>query len=179
METRREKLGESKSDRQGKATLPHTLRDWTTPLGDLVTMRLVGLFSLMRRGSGLAQRRQFGLSEVEWRIMTQVGQFAPLSLSGLAEFNLQDRGQMSRAVKSMVARGLLSRKRKPGGPEIEIRLTDQGQALFSRMIELVTERDRRLTNAMSTEDVATLRRLIDMMIEQAEEIMAEELALGS
>lgn len=86
---------------------------------------------------------------------------------------------MSRAVKSMVARGLLSRKRKPGGPEIEIRLTDQGQALFSRMIELVTERDRRLTKAMSTEDVATLRRLIDMMIEQAEEIMAEELALNS
>ncbi len=161
---------------QGDVRLPHTLRDWSTPLAELVTMRLIGLFSLMRRGGGLAQRRQFGLSELDWRIMTQVGQFAPLSLSELADFNLQDRGQMSRAVKAMVARGLLSRERKPGGPEIEIRLTEQGRELFSRMVERAIERDRRLTSGMSAEDVATLRRLTDMMIEQAEAIMAEELA---
>ena len=166
----------SKAVSQREVNLPHTLRDWTTPLTDLVTMRLIGLFSLMRRGGGLAQRRQFGLSELDWRIMTQVGQFAPLSLSELADFNLQDRGQMSRAVKALVARGLLSRARKPGGPEIEIRLTEQGRELFARMVDRAIERDRRLTSGMSAEDVATLRRLTDMMIEQAEEIMAEELA---
>lgn len=166
----------SKGVGQHEIKLPHTVRDWTTPLTELVTMRLIGLFSLMRRGGGLAQRRQFGLSELDWRIMTQVGQFAPLSLSELADFNLQDRGQMSRAVKAMVARGLLSRERKPGGPEIEIRLTEQGRELFARMVERAVERDRRLTSGMSAEDIATLRRLTDMMIEQAEEIMAEELA---
>ena len=170
-------MGGAKAGDQGSTKLLHTLHDWTTPLGELVTMRLIGLFSLMRRGGGLAQRRQFGLSEVDWRIMTQVGQFAPLSLSELADFNLQDRGQMSRAVKSMVARGLLSRERKPGGPEIEIRLTEQGQAVFSRMVELVVERDRRLTKGMSADDLATLRRLTDMMIAQAEAMMAEELSL--
>jgi len=172
-------MGRTDGSEQEAASLPHTLHDWTTPLGELVTMRLIGLFSLMRRGGGMTQRRLFGLSEVDWRIMTQVGQFAPLSLSELAEFNLQDRGQMSRAVKSMVARGLLSRTRKPGGPEIEIKLTDEGKALFSRMVELVFERDRRLTEGMSSEDLATLRRLTDMMIGQAEKMMSEELALAS
>ena len=74
-------------------------------LDRLVTMRMVWLFTLMRRGGVLAQRRRFGLSEIEWRIMTQLGTGARLSLNALAEALLQDRGQLSRAVKGMVTRG--------------------------------------------------------------------------
>lgn len=169
----------SKSDTNGarRGKPAHTPRDWKAPLGELITMRLIGLFSLLRRGGGMTTRRQFGLTELEWRIVTQVGAFAPLSLSGLAELNLQDPGQMSRAVKALVARGLLSRKRKPGGPQIEISLTPDGDALYARMVERVIERDRRLTEGMNSEDLATLRRLTDLMVSRAEEMMAEEMAL--
>src|SRR5690606_3178632 len=95
----------------------------------LVTMRMIRLFVLLRRAGTLAQRRRFGLSEIEWRIMTQLGDAAPLSLNGLAERMTQDRGQLSRAVKAMVGRGLVTRERKPGGPEVEIGLSDVGRAL--------------------------------------------------
>lgn len=149
------------------------------PLSDLVSMRLISLFSLLRRGGVLAQRRQFGLSEIEWRIMTHVGQHAPLSLNGLAELTLQDRGQLSRAVKAMVKGGLLSRERKPGGPEIEIDLAPDGEALYARMVERVIERDRRLTGGMTEEDIATLRRITQDMFRKAEEMMEEERQLGS
>ena len=148
-------------------------------LGDLVSMRLISLFSLLRRSGVLAQRRQFGLSEIEWRIMTQVGQHAPLSLSGLAELLLQDRGQLSRAVKTMVKSGLLSRERKPGGPEIEIDLAPDGEALYARMVERAVERDRRLTSGMSEGDLAALRRIVDEMFHKAEKMMEEERQLGS
>ena len=150
-----------------------------TPMRELTSMRMIAFFSLLRRSAILAQRRHFDLSEIEWRIMTQVGEFAPLSLNGLAELLLQDRGQLSRAVKSMVARGLLTRERKPGGPEIEIELSDQGRALHAQMVELVVERDKSLTEGFSPEDIATLRRIFDIMIGRAQVLMDEELRLQS
>src|SRR6185312_6070923 len=69
---------------------------------DLVSMRMIRLFVMLRKSGVLAHRRHFGLSETEWRIMTQLGARAPLSLNGLADVMLQDRGQLSRAVKAMV-----------------------------------------------------------------------------
>jgi len=147
-------------------------------LGKLVTMRMIILFGLMRRSGVLAQRRQFELSETEWRIMTQVGQFAPLSLNGLAELLLQDRGQLSRAVKAMVTRGLLSRERKPGGPEIEIDLTRSGRELYAAMVERVIERDRQLTEGIPPEDIEVVWRVIETMIGRADAMMEAERELG-
>lgn len=148
------------------------------PLGKLVTMRMVILFGLLRRSGVLAQRRQFDLSETEWRIMGQVGEFAPLSLNGLAELLLQDRGQLSRAVKGMVERGLLSRERKPGGPEIEIDLTKKGREVYGHMVERVVERDAKLTEGIPPEDIQVLWRVIDTMVGRAEQMMEEERQLG-
>jgi DNA-binding MarR family transcriptional regulator len=149
------------------------------PLGELVTMRMITFFSLLRRSGVMAQRRHFDLSEIEWRIMTQVGERAPLSLNGLAELTLQDRGQLSRAVKAMVQRGLLTRQRKPGGPEVEIGLSEEGQALYASMVERAIERDRRLTSDIPKEDLAALWRITDIMIAKAEELIEEERSLAT
>jgi DNA-binding MarR family transcriptional regulator len=143
-------------------------------LDSLVTMRMVWLFTLMRRGGILAQRRRFGLSEIEWRVMTQLGTGARLSLNALAEALLQDRGQLSRAVKGMVTRGLVTRQRKPGGPEIEIALSAAGWALHAEMVGWVVERDARMTEGLPPGDLAALWRVSDVMIGRAEDMLAEE-----
>lgn len=146
------------------------------PLGNLVTLRMIRLFGLMRRSGALAQRREFDLSEIEWRIITQVGAFAPLSLNGLADLLLLDRGQLSRAVKGMVERGLLKRERKPGGPEIQIEMTEQGHDLYQDMVKRTIERDHRLTRGMPEDDLETIRRVVDIMIVRAEELLEDERA---
>jgi DNA-binding MarR family transcriptional regulator len=147
-------------------------------INGLVSMRMIRLFVLLRKSGILAQRRQFGLSETEWRIMTQLGDTAPLSLNGLADVMLQDRGQLSRAVKAMVERGLLTRERKPGGPEVEIELSDQGRAIYRQMIEWVHERDRTLTAGIAPEDVAQVYRVLGEMRERAQAMLEEETRLG-
>jgi DNA-binding MarR family transcriptional regulator len=148
-------------------------------LRTLVTIRMIRLFILLRRGGILAQKRRFDLSEIEWRIMTQLGETAPLSLNGLAEALLQDRGQLSRAVKSMVARGLLTRERKPGGPEIEIELSDEGRALHGEMVGWVVERDERLTSGIDPADLDALWRVSDAMTRRASEMLEEEQRAGA
>ncbi|HSQ96177.1 MAG TPA: MarR family transcriptional regulator [Croceibacterium sp.] len=148
------------------------------PLYGLVSMRMIRLFVMLRKSGVLAQRRQFGLSETEWRIMTQLGETAPLSLNGLADSMLQDRGQLSRAVKSMVERGLLTRERKPGGPEIEIDLSEQGRGIYGQMVEWVHQRDRTLTEGIPQDEVALVRGVLGTMMERAQAMLDEELQLG-
>jgi DNA-binding MarR family transcriptional regulator len=148
------------------------------PIYGLVSMRMIRLFIMLRRSGILAQRRRFDLSELEWRVVTQLGAAAPLSLNGLAEAMMQDRGQLSRTVKAMVERGLLTRERKPGGPEIEIDLSRKGHALYARMIEWVIERDRLLTEGIPQADVAVVWRVLDTMIERAGTMLEEEQHLG-
>ena len=144
----------------------------------LVSMRMIRLFVMMRKSGILAQRRRFGLSETEWRIMTQLGESAPLSLNGLAVAMLKDRGQLSRAVKSMVERGLLTRERKPGGPEIEIDLSGEGRTIYGRMVDWVHERDRTLTTGIPPEDVEVVWRVLTAMMDRAQGMLDEELRLG-
>jgi DNA-binding MarR family transcriptional regulator len=145
----------------------------------LVSMRMIRLFVMLRKSGVMAQRRQFDLSETVGRIMTQWGEAAPLSLNGLAEAMLQDRGQLSRAVKSMVERGLLTRERKPGGPEIEIGLSGEGRTIYARMVEWVHERDRALTQGVPREDVAVVWRVLGEMMERAQGMVDEEQRLGA
>ena len=140
----------------------------------LVSMRMIRLFVLLRKSGILAQRRQFGLSETEWRIMTQLGESAPMSLNGLADAMLQDRGQLSRAVKSMVERGLLTRERKPGGPEIEIDLSAEGRTIYARMVEWVHERDRALIAGIPPDDVAVVWRVLSAMMDRAQGMLDDE-----
>ncbi|RIV82935.1 MarR family transcriptional regulator [Aurantiacibacter xanthus] len=146
---------------------------------ELTSMRMIKLYSLLRRSGMLARRRQFGMNETDWWILAQVGEFAPLSLNGLAERLGQDRGQLSRAVKSLVQRGLLRRDRKPGGPEIEIALAPEGQRIYRDMIELVIERDRELTEGFAPESIEVLRGLVEEMIVRAEAMLAEEKRLAA
>jgi DNA-binding MarR family transcriptional regulator len=145
----------------------------------LVSLRMIRLFVLLRRAGILAQRRLFDLSETEWRIMTQLGEAAPRSLNGLAEALMQDRGQLSRAVKGMVERGLLTRERKPGGPEIEIALSGEGRALHARMVDWVRKRDQDLTVGIPSDDLATVWRVLGTMRDRAQALVEEEQRLGS
>jgi DNA-binding MarR family transcriptional regulator len=147
-------------------------------LQGLVSMRMVRLFVMLRKSGVMAHRRQFDLSETEWRIMTQLGDTAPLSLNGLADAMLQDRGQLSRAVKSMVERGLLTRERKPGGPEIEIGISPRGRMIYDSMVEWARERDRALTEGISQEEVATVWRVLGEMMDRAQTMVDDEQRLG-
>lgn len=147
-------------------------------LGGLVTMRMVAIFSLLRRTEILAHRRLFGLSEIEWHIITLAGELAPFSLNQLAALTMKDEGQLSRAVKKMTARGLMTRKRKPGGPEIEIELSKDGRAVYETMVKRAISRDHWLTADIAAEDLAALWRITDIMNRKARELLEEQRGLG-
>ncbi len=145
----------------------------------LFTFRITRLLDLLRRSGTLANRREFGLSGIEWRIMTQVGGHAPLSLNELAELVSLDRGQLSRAVKAMAERGLLNSRRRPGGPAIVITLTDEGQEVHARMVTLARERNDFLIADIPPEEIERAACVLAAVTRNAQELLERERAYAT
>jgi len=145
----------------------------------LFTFRIIGLLDSLRRSGRLANRRAFGLLDIEWRIMTQVGEHAPLSLNDLAELLSLDRGQVSRAVKAMVGRGLLNSRRRPGGPAIVITLSEEGGALYEQMGKLAAERNAFLLNDIPPEEIERVSAVLDIVMRNAQLLLERERAYGT
>lgn len=144
----------------------------------MLTVRISSLSELLRRSSTLANRRKFGLSWIEWRVISQVGEHAPLSLNQLADLLNLDRGQVSRAVKGLALRGLLSRTPRPGGPSIVIAVTDEGGRLHARMVDLAMERYDFLVSGLSAEEIEQAGRALDALQHRAQLLLDRERAVG-
>jgi DNA-binding MarR family transcriptional regulator len=142
----------------------------------LFTFRLVGVLNMLRRSATLATRREFGLLDTEWRIMAQVGENAPLSLNALAEPLGLDRGQLSRAVKGMVTRGLLDSRRKRGGPAIVITLSEEGRALYERMMVLAAARNAFLVGDIPEAEIERVAAVLDAVMGKAQLLLERERA---
>lgn len=149
------------------------------PVRGLFTFRIISLLDLLRRSGTLANRRAFDLSGIEWRIMSQVGDHAPLSLNDLADLLNLDRGQVSRAVKAMKERGLLSSRRRPGGPAIVITLSDEGKALHGGMVALATERNEFLVGDIPDSEIDRVSQILDRVTQRAQILLDQERAAGA
>ena len=145
----------------------------------LFTLRITKLLDLVRRSATIANRREFDISGIESRIMLHVGDHAPLSLNELADLIRLDRGQLSRAVKAMVTRGLLNRRRRPGGPAIVITLSDEGAALHGRMMTLTRKRNEFLLGDIAEADIEMTARVLAAVTHNAETLLADERARGA
>jgi DNA-binding MarR family transcriptional regulator len=147
-----------------------------SPSKPLFTLRVAKLLDLLRRSRALANRREFGVSDVEWRVITQVGGNAPLSLNQLADLVSLDLGQLSRTVKAMVARGLLDRTRRPGGPAITITLSAEGASLYARMLTLAEQRNRFLVGDIAEDELERAAEVLAAVARNAQRLLEREQA---
>lgn len=136
--------------------------------------RLFKLLSLIRRCAAPEVRRELGLSDFEWRIMSQVGDRAPMSLNELAAITSHDKGQLSRGVKRLVEAGLLVRESRRGERGVFISPTKAGRVLFDRLADQAVRRNARLIVGLSGEELEVLSRVIDKLEANAQAMLAAE-----
>ena len=140
----------------------------------LETPRLFKLIGLIRRSAAPGIRRELGLSDFEWRIMSQVGDRAPMSLNELAIVTSHDKGQLSRGVKRLVEAGLLVRESRRGERGVFISPTETGKSLFDALASQAVERNKRLIHGLSSDELKVLSRVIDMLEANALAMLASE-----
>lgn len=135
----------------------NTLSDCSTPLRrQLLAWRVSALLNLVRRSATPAYRRVTGLSDFEWRVVRQVGVFAPLLLTELAALLGQDKSQVSRSMKRLTKAGTLSRE----GPRGRFVLTASGQAIYARILRLSRTRNSALIRELTDRELETFTAFV-------------------
>ncbi|MDP3417640.1 MAG: MarR family transcriptional regulator [Falsiroseomonas sp.] len=140
---------------------PETIRD-------LLSYRIHRLANALSRGAARRYRRDFGVSLMEWRILALLGGFAPLTLRDLARESGLDKAQASRAVKALVARGLVERATgAQDAREVALRLSETGAALQHGLMQAARERDEAFRAALPPGTLAALEEAIRLLQAEA------------
>jgi DNA-binding MarR family transcriptional regulator len=136
--------------------------------------RLFRLLSTIRRYTAPEARRVLGLSDFEWRVMSQVGDRAPMSLNELAAASSHDKGQLSRGVKRLVEAGLLVRESRRGERGVFISPTAEGRKVFEDLVRLAFQQNDALIEGVTGEELETFSRVIEKIHANAKALVAAE-----
>lgn len=139
---------------------------------DLLLFRLSRILSI---GGSMVTRiceGQFGITRREWAVVALVGQADATSWSRLVEQSEIDEPPLSRAISSLVAKGLVS-KRRVASQGVWVSLTDAGRALFDELFPLTRSINLRLLEGLGADELHQLSLALDS-IHQRAVALAEE-----
>ncbi|WGS17078.1 MULTISPECIES: MarR family transcriptional regulator [unclassified Bradyrhizobium] len=164
----------------GRAIPPEIVVDAElAPITAMMSSRLMVLANLLKRGAMLRYKRLAGLSSVEFGLVASLGRRPPMSVVRLAEAVGMDKGQISRALAELVARKLVAKAVNPkDNRETLVSLTKAGLAAHDAIVAGAQERNRRLLEQLSPEDLERLLGHIDRLTATAAEMLAAEKERG-
>ena len=149
------------------------------PITAMMSSRLMVLANLLKRGAILRYKRLAGLSSVEFGLVASMGRRPPMSVISLAEAVGMDKGQISRALAELVARKLVAKAVNPrDNREVLVCLTRTGLAAHDAIVAGAQERNRRLLEQLSQEELKLFLAQIDRLTEAAAQMLDAEKRLG-
>ncbi len=130
--------------------------------------KLLLLVNLTARPFARQYERRYQISLPEWRVMFALAARPGVSAARIGEQLGLDKMAVSRAVRALERRGRL--QRRPDATDqrrAELRLSDEGLALFNHMAPAGEAREDALLEALSQQERATLGQLLDKLIARA------------
>ncbi|MEL6960208.1 MAG: MarR family winged helix-turn-helix transcriptional regulator [Pseudomonadota bacterium] len=139
----------------------HDTPSFKTP-SSFVTFRLARLQSSLNAQASALLKSRSGLTLVEWRLIQTLRMIKNASLTEIADHVQMDKGQLSRKIKSMVEKGLLTAKTDKDDQRVQhLTLTEKAQALSAQMMPFMEARQQRLLEDVSAEELAVFYSVID------------------
>jgi DNA-binding MarR family transcriptional regulator len=131
---------------------------------DLLTFRIAMLAAANDRMGQSWLKGDFGLRVLEWRVLGLTVALEPVRFGAIARRLRLDKGQLSRLVKALVQRGLVSTRTDDKDQRIlRLTATSAGQALHDRVLSKALARNELIASALNAEEVATLFALLDKL----------------
>ena len=113
----------------------------------------------------------FGLSVTQWRVMAALGRFAPLTASEVGQRIVMDKVAVSRAVASLMKRGLVERATdRADRRRASLRLSSRGRAMHARIVPLALGYEARLYRVLSSDERRAFDMLSDRLFAHATEL---------
>ena len=115
--------------------------------------------------------QEFGISIPEWRAIAVLGAFAPLSSNEICQRTAMDKAKVSRAVASLLKRGLIAREVHATDQRlIQLTLSKSGRKVYEGVIPRARAIEAAVTKGLSKADVAHLHRILDRIGARLDEI---------
>lgn len=137
--------------------------------------RLSLLTNTVSQGIAESYRHDHDISVIEWRILAVLGHFPGLTASEVVNRTAMDKVAISRAVKGLMARGLLERKTdRADRRRRRLFITPEaGLQVLNHVVPRAQEFEKQLLRALNKNEVVELNRLISKLQEKAETIAGE------
>ena len=115
--------------------------------------------------------QEFGISIPEWRAIAVLGAFAPLSSNQICERTAMDKAKVSRAVASLLKRGLIAREaHRTDQRLIQLTLSKAGRKIYEAIIPRARAIEAQVTRGLSKADIAQLHKALDRIGARLDEI---------
>ncbi len=142
----------------------------------LVARELLTLQNLLHRSATLTFKREVGLSDFDWRVMSQIGEHTPLTLIQLVPMLSRDKSQVGRAVVSLEEQGLITRTRIGNGRHILISTTERGRVVYDQLAQLALQRNASLLSGLNAQEQQALTSILDKLTSSAAAMLEQEQA---
>ena len=114
---------------------------------------------------------QLGITRREWRVMASLKPNGKLLSSELADHAQLDRARTSRAISTLVAKGLIDRQTVPSDQrKATVTLTDKGRSMYESFFPVVAELNQCLLQGLGEDVLATLDAALTHIQAEAEKL---------
>jgi DNA-binding MarR family transcriptional regulator len=140
----------------------------------LIVPDLQVLLRLMRRSADLAYGRVTGLKNFDWRTLTHIEMFGPLTLTDLIVGIDRNKSQVGRAVGRLVTLGLVARRREKGAASVVLSGTDAGRAAFDLIMTEAQRREAALVGELTIREYRGFVAALDRLTQNALAMLDDE-----
>ena len=139
---------------------------------DFLTFRLSRLSNALRTNLTKRYLEEFELSLPEWRLLALVARFAPMRFSEVTARSSMDKGQVSRTLRVLAARGLTkmktikergSRSTEALAAPVMVSITPKGTALYKAVLPVARKRQADLLLTLTDAERVSLYETIDKL----------------
>jgi len=133
--------------------------------------RLSVLSNTVSSAIAAAYFMNFGLSIPEWRVMAVLAANPGLSAAEVTVRTAMDKVAVSRAVATLQSAGRLHRTTTPADRRrTHLGLTRSGMRVYGQVVPMALEYERKLVAPLTRRDLATLDRLVRVLLGRAVEL---------
>jgi DNA-binding MarR family transcriptional regulator len=116
-----------------------------------------------------AYASRFSLSIPQWRILVILSEAHPLSQKDLISQTAMDKVTISRAITSLVRRGLLAKESRPPDRRVDtVMLTTNGESIVLEVKPLALEFEASLISVIGKEQAVQMRNMLRQLETQAD-----------
>lgn len=132
---------------------------------DFLTTRLSALMSSLRRQVTMPYARANGLTIAEWRVLSLIAHAGILSFGDVVIQSTSDKALVSRVVRQLEKRGLLTTQPGSDSPKkkIDCAITDAGKELHDKLIVVARQKQAEMIGSLSRAERESLFAIIEKL----------------